>query len=38
MNLNIQKSDKLKKQELVYKILDEQALKPTMKMKKRKIQ
>ena len=26
--LNIQKSDKLKKQELVYKILDEQALKP----------
>ena len=27
--LNIQKSDKLKKQELVYKILDEQALKPT---------
>ena len=27
--LNIQKSDKLKKQELVYKILDEQALKPS---------
>tara|TARA_B100001287_G_scaffold275947_1_gene285139 strand:- start:12392 stop:13966 length:1575 start_codon:yes stop_codon:yes gene_type:complete len=27
--LNIQKSEKLKKQELVYKILDEQALKPS---------
>jgi transcription termination factor Rho len=27
--LNISKADKLKKQELVYKILDEQALKPT---------
>jgi|TARA_B100001094_G_scaffold304111_1_gene332772 transcription termination factor Rho len=27
--LNIQKADKLKKQELVYKILDEQALKPS---------
>ena len=27
--LNISKSDKLKKQELVYKILDEQALKPS---------
>ena len=32
--LNIPKSDKLKKQELVYKILDEQALKPTMKTSK----
>ena len=27
--LNISKADKLKKQELVYKILDEQALKPS---------
>ena len=32
--LNIPKSDKLKKQELVYKILDEQALKPTMETSK----
>ena len=32
--LNIQKSDKLKKQELVYKILDEQALKPRKNQKR----
>ena len=32
--LNIPKSDKLKKQELVYKILDEQALKPTIETSK----
>ena len=32
--LNIPKSDKLKKQELVYKILDEQALKPTKETSK----
>jgi transcription termination factor Rho len=35
--LNIQKSDKLKKQELVYKILDEQALKPSVKDEKKEI-
>ena len=33
--LNIQKADKLKKQELVYKILDEQALKPSAKDEKK---
>ena len=32
--LNVSKADKLKKQELVYKILDEQALKPTSENKK----
>ena len=32
--LNIQKADKLKKQELVYKILDEQALKPSSENEK----
>ena len=36
--LNIQKADKLKKQELVYKILDEQALKPSSEDEKKKIQ
>ncbi len=33
--LNIQKADKLKKQELVYKILDEQALKPSSEDEKK---
>tara|TARA_B110000879_G_scaffold28011_1_gene38179 strand:- start:2549 stop:4138 length:1590 start_codon:yes stop_codon:yes gene_type:complete len=33
--LNISKSDKLKKQELVYKILDEQALKPNTEVEKK---
>ena len=33
--LNISKSDKLKKQELVYKILDEQALKPNTEVGKK---
>ena len=33
--LNISKADKLKKQELVYKILDEQALKPSSENNKK---
>ena len=33
--LNISKADKLKKQELVYKILDEQALKPSTEKDKK---
>lgn len=35
--LNISKADKLKKQELVYKILDEQALKPSSENNKKEI-
>ena len=33
--LNIQKAEKLKKQELVYKILDEQAIKPSSEDEKK---